>query len=210
MLVFELFMPAREIVKRLVGEVPDDFLVVHCTSSLESYKELTGREWWYYSEIKGDTIVFGPLEVLFRRGISDHAVPHEYYQWAFGKITRGTAPRWLEEGLASYLSNEGPLLLNQAREFQRDPHISMTPEQIEEVLQEEENREKSRIAYFRSHRMVQKLMETYGEDKVGEAIRLMGQGHTRDEAFMTAFDKDYDGTLAVAVDYTVDLTRKKK
>ncbi len=209
MYVFELFMPARDIVKSLFGKAPDELLVVHVPADLEAYKELTGREWWCYSEIRGDTLTFGPVEVLFRRGISHLAVPHEYYQWAIGKITHHAAPRWLEEGIASYLVGEEGLLVNQAREFQRGD-ITMTPEKIEEVLEGEQDRRESRIAYFRAYFMVKKLVDTYGEETLGEAVRLMGTGHTLDEAFMATFNKDYNGILEIATDYTVDLTRKSE
>jgi hypothetical protein len=206
--VFEVFMPARDIIADLFGKSPEERLVVHVTTDLDTYKERTGREWWYYSEMKGDTITFSPLEILYRRGIAQRAIPHEYYQWAVGKITHHNAPRWLEEGIASYLVGEEELLINQAREFRRGD-ISMTPDKIEKVLAGEEDRRESRIAYFRAYFMVKTLVDTYGEDKLIETVRLMEKGRSRDEAFEAVYNKDYQGVLNDATNYTVDLSREE-
>ncbi|UCG51822.1 MAG: hypothetical protein JSW58_16905 [Candidatus Latescibacterota bacterium] len=208
MYVFEELMPARKKLKSFFGEAPEELFVINCSIDLEVYKKRTGREWWYYSEIKGDTATFGPIFILSKRGISSMAIPHEYYQWAVQKLTRYGAPRWLEEGLASYLSDEAELLLNQMYEFRRGD-VSMTPARIEDVLQGEVTRRDSRIAYYRCYRMVKKLIDTYGENKLREAVLLIGRGNTLDDAFRTVYSLDYDGILEVASDYKVDLTKKK-
>jgi len=209
MYVFEELMPARKTFEEFFGDAPRELLVIRCSPNLDSYKLDTGREWWYYSEIKGDSAVFCPVWLLFKRAIAMVAVPHEYYQWAVRKTTRGGAPRWLEEGVASYLAGEGELLLNQMYEF-ASSDVSMTPEKIETVLQGEEDRQDSRIAYYHSYRMVKKLIETFGEDRFKQAVLQIGMGKDLDQAFMTSVQKDYAAVLQVATDYTVDLSQKKK
>ena len=209
MYVFEELMPARKRFEEFFGRTPSELVVIHCPPDLEVYERDTGREWWYYAEIKGDTITFAPVWILSKRGVSAQAIPHEYYQWAIRKITRGGSPRWLEEGLASYLSGEGDLLLKQVYEFS-DTDVSMTPEEIEGVLQGEEDRRDSRVAYYHSYRMVEQLIKTYGEDRFKQAVMLIGAGNTLDQAFMTAVERDYRGALEDATRYSVDLTRKKK
>jgi hypothetical protein len=209
MYVIEELMPARKKFEDFFGQAPRELLVIRFPNELDGYKQLTGREWWYYSEIKGDSMTFVPIYILAKRGISPVAIPHEYYQWAVRKITQNGAPRWLEEGMASYLSGEGELLLNQMYEFSQGD-VSMSPEKVEDVLQGEVDRRDSRIAYYRSYRMIQQLIDKHGEEKVKQAVVLIGQGNTLDQAFMRALNASYNAVLQEASDYTVDLTKKKK
>ncbi len=209
MYVFEELMPARVKFEEYFGFVPQELLKIKIATEIDVYKRLTGREWWYYSDMKGDSLTFVPVYTLYKRGISHVAIPHEYYQWAIRKVTQFGAPRWLEEGMASRLSNEGDLLLTQMYEFAREDH-SMTPERIEEVLQSEDNKRDARIAYYRSYRMVETLIGKYGEDNFKRAITLIGMGRTLDQAFTEACHADYNTVLAAAADYTVDLSKKKK
>jgi hypothetical protein len=208
MYVFEELMPARAEFEAYFGSAPGELLKINIATEIDVYQRLTGREWWYYADMKGDSLTFVPVYTLYKRGISDMAVPHEYYQWAIRKLTLHGAPRWLEEGMASHLSKEGDLLLEQMYEFFREDH-SMSPEKIEEVLQSEDNKRDARIAYFRSYRMVKRLMEEYGEENLKKAIVLIGLGRTLDQAFSDALGIDYSAVLAAASGYTVDLTQKK-
>lgn len=209
MYVFEELMPARKKLGEFFGEAPRELLVIWCSKDLDAYKRLVNREWWYYSEIKGDSMTFSPVYILFKRGISPIAIPHEYYQWAIRKITQNGAPRWLEEGMASYLSGEGEILLDEMYEF-RQGDVSMSPVRIEEVLQGEEDRRDSRIAYYRCYRMVEQLIDKYGEEKVKQAVLLIGRGNTLEQACTKTFNRDYAVVLQEVSDYAVDLTKKKK
>jgi hypothetical protein len=209
MYVIEELMPARKKFEAYFGQAPEDLFVIRNTLEIDVYKRATGREWWYYSDIRGDTATFVPVYTLYKRGISPIAVPHEYYQWAVRKITRHGAPRWLEEGIASRLSNEGPLLFDQLYEFEGE-NLSMTPERIDEVLQGEEDRRDTRLAYYHSYRMAERLAEKYGEDKLKSVVTLIGLGNSVDQAFTTAFGADQATVVKQALDYTVELPKKKK
>jgi hypothetical protein len=209
MYIFEELMPARKKFAEYFGQAPEDLFVVRNTLEIDVYKRATGREWWYYSDLKGDTATFVPVYTLYKRGISPIAVPHEYYQWAVRKLTRHGAPRWLEEGIASRLSNEGPLLLDQLYEFKGED-LSMTPERIDEVLQGEEDRRDARIAYYNSYRMVERLAEKYGENSLKSAVTLIGMGNSVDEAFTKAFGIEHAAAAKEALNFTVELPAKKK
>ena len=110
--------------------------------------------------------------------------------------------------MASHLSGEGDLLFNQVPDFKELLEVVKTPEKVEEVLQGEKERGNSRIAYYRSYRMVMELIDTFGEDKVVGAIVEIGRGNTLDEAFEKATGKSYAEILEIASDYQVDLTKK--
>lgn len=202
--IFQQLVPARARLETEFQEVPVDPLVIYLTPDEEMYKKDTGREWWYYAVIKGDTITYSPLYPLVKRGIIDVAIDHEYYQWAIGKLSRGGAPRWLEEGLASHLCGEGDLLYSQIREFP-DRTRSMRPSEIEGVLAEEATRGESRVAYYLSYRMVKKLADEYGEDKLRAVVLMLGRGYPLDETFETVFGMKYEEAVTFASDYEIEI-----
>ncbi len=209
MRVFNVLMPALYKFKAYFGRTPDERLVINCSPHLKAYKQRTGREWWYYSHISGDTLTFQPVFVLVKRKIDGVAMPHEYFQWAIQKLSRYGAPRWLEEGIASYLAGEEDLLVAQMLEFP-DATQEMSPGRIEAILDTEEKRKESRIAYYRSYRMVTKIVDTYGDDKLKQAVNLLGQGHGLDDAFKGAFGASYDEVVRVAADYSIELLLPNK
>ena len=204
MRVFNVVMPALYKFKAYYGRTPDERLVINCAPHLKAYKQQTGREWWYYSHISGDTLTFQPIFVLVKRQIDGVAMTHEYFQWAIQKLSRYGAPRWLEEGFASYFSGEEDILVAQMLEFP-DATQEMTPRRIEAILDTEETRKESRIAYYRSYRMVTKIVDTYGDDRLKKAVNLLGQGHRLDDAFKGAFGVGYDEVVRVATDYSIEL-----
>jgi len=193
-------MKARGEFETYFGRAPMETLVILLPLEMEHYSSWTGREWWYYSEIKADTMTIQPLYILSKRSLM-LAIPHEYYQWAMSKITNNGAPRWLEEGFASHLSGEGNVLTQQIDEFPDETH-AMSPKQVEDVLIREESRQESRIAYYQSYRMVKTLVDSFGDEKLKQAVLLLGQGHTRDEAFEQAFGLSYEQTLESIADRT--------
>jgi hypothetical protein len=195
--IFHDITPARDKFSWYFGQAPEEQLVIQLPITMEDYNERTGREWWHYSDLRADTLTYQPIAVLIQRGLSDFAVPHEYYQWAVGKITNYGAPRWLEEGVASYLSDEGRLLSEQLDEFPEETH-AMSPDRVEEVLTREEERQDTRIAYYHAHRTVVALIDRFGEDKLKEMILVLGQGYTRDEACQKVFGLSYRKSLEAA------------
>ena len=139
MQAFVHLMPALEKFNQFFGDSPSDRLVIKTWDYMEYYRRDLGRDYWYYSVIEGDSMKMQPVSVLYARGIDGIAIPHEYYQWAIGKITRNGAPRWIEEGMASYLSGEGSILTGQMVEFP-DRKAPMNPEEIEKILIDEKNK----------------------------------------------------------------------
>ena len=199
MRVLNDMMFARAKFERYVGQVPMERLVILLPPYMEQYTEWTGREYWHYSEIRSDTMTIQPLYVLIRRGLVDYALPHEYFQWAIGRVTNFGAPRWLEEGVASYLSREGGILAQQLVEFPKEAH-SMSPEQIEKALLREESRQATRIAYYHAHRMVKTLVDDFGEEKLKEMILLLGQGYTMGEVCRQTYGMSFENVLESTMD----------
>jgi hypothetical protein len=204
MYVFDNVMKARKQFASLFGRAPEERLVVRISTDLAEYEKMMGREFWHYSDLQADTLVYQPVWILVKRGLAGIALPHEYYQWAIGRTSRLGAPRWLEEGLASYLTEEGTILLGQLREFP-EWNKDMSPKRIEAILDGEEEKGPTRTAYYRSFRMVQRLVDEFGENAVLNLVTLLGQGYSLHDAFRTAFNKGYDEALEIATDYSMDV-----
>lgn len=194
MRVFMEITPARAKFERFFGRAPEQPLVIHIPAHMENYKEQTGRDWWYYGDFRSDSLTLQPVWVLAKRNLASIAIPHEYYQWAIGRLTNYAATRWLEEGVASYLSDEGNLLETQIKEFSDEPH-PMSPAKVDEVLIMEETRQDSRIAYYHAYRMVKQIVDEFGEDKLKDWLLAMGDGYDVDESCRRTFDVGYDDLL---------------
>ena len=61
MYMFEELMPARKKFGEFFGTAPLELLVLKITKDLDEYKRLVNREWWYYSDMKGDSVTFSPV-----------------------------------------------------------------------------------------------------------------------------------------------------
>jgi hypothetical protein len=201
---FDLLMGARSKFDEFVGEVPKDVAVVLIMADLDSYGVLRGREWWHYSDTRGDTIAFQPVYNLYIRKLDKIAVPHEYYQWAVRKITNNRAPHWLEEGFASYLSDEAPVLYDQVFEFP-ERNEDMSVEQIEAILTTEETKSEMRLACYRSYLMVENLLKEYGGEKIVALILQLGHETNLDDASRAALGTSFDVALQVATDYRLTI-----
>jgi hypothetical protein len=204
MYVFDALMPARRKLQAYFGTAPGNLLVIHIAKDLDEYKKKTGRDWWFYGDFRGDTLTYEPVFIFVKRELAPMAINHEYYQWAIGQLSNHGAPRWLEEAYASYLSDEGGLLKTQILEFP-DRAAPMPPREVEGILAAEEEKEPSRIAYYRSYRMLTKMMEDFGEDNVKRFVLLLGEGHTMNESCQMAFHLNYDQLLDKASDYTIEV-----
>jgi len=204
MRMFDEIMPAKRKFESVFGRAPAEPVVVLIPQELDVYQEWTGQDYWHYSQIRGDTLVFQPIYILVKRGLATIGVTHEYFQWAIGRLTGHGAPRWLEEGLASYYSDEAEILKAQMLEFpeRRD---DMTVDIVEGILDVQEEKGATRIAYYRSYLMVQQLVDTYGEPKVVEVVTLLAEGRALDEAFRGAFGKSYQDVLIIASNYTIEI-----
>jgi len=194
---------AREKCREYWGMVPEDKLTVICPEEMEDFEKATGREWWNYAKIEDDRITFQPIYILYQRGLGEIAIAHEYQEWAIGKLSRGTATRILEEGLASYLSGEKDLLLAQVQNVS-DEDRKMSPQQVENTLKQETKKDPSRLAYYQAYRLVAGIIHYHGDEALKLVMKRLHEGQGLDSAFQEACGKSYEETLAQAADYKLD------
>jgi hypothetical protein len=129
--------------------------------------------------------------MLATRGLFFIVGPREYYEWAIGKLSKGHAPRWVEEGFASYLAGEAAVLEDMRQDIKADP-LAMSTDAMESALEKEKDRQRTRQAYYNAYRMVEKIVGTHGADAMARFVVLLGENDDADAASRAAFGADFD------------------
>lgn len=197
MYALDFFMRTRREVQRMFGRVPEEQLTIILTQTMEAYTDFTGRQWWNYSQIKDDRIVYQPVTVLLSRGLLNLALPREMYEWEIGRLAGDDAPRWLIEGLASRLVDEESILEDNLGEFTGVP-VKMQLDDVEKALEADDNKRDARIAYYNACMMVKRLDHKYGRQKLADMVNALGGGSSLDSASKAAFGLPYDELIAYA------------
>jgi hypothetical protein len=197
MFVLNSIMQCHPVVEDLFGGVPLGRLTVVCTQTMEAYKEFTGHDWWHYSYIESDRIIYQPIHVLAARGLLDIAVPREFYEWAVMRIGGPNTPQWVRNGLASRLAEEGAILADNLSEFP-DEEVKRPDGEIESALTDRDNKMLTRLAFYDAYRMVQRLDLEQGREKLAAMVVALGEGKNLDEASQSAYGMSYEELLAFA------------
>ena len=184
-------------IKKSFGKLPAKKLVVVCAPDLETFRKVTGRDWWNYSAIKGDTLSMQTPMTLFMRGLLQTASRREYSRWAMNHFTNGKAPKWVVWGMAGYLGNERDVFRGQRQEYAKEP-VRMDLNEIERELASESDRIKTRRAMYNAFLMVTQLVEKNGMPSVAAFVLALGEEGSPDAAAQRVFSKSYDEVLAQA------------
>ncbi len=187
---------AHELVSQEIGRPAEDKLVVIGATDLDEYLLMTRKEWWYYGLVKGDTIIFEPLDILLKRVIIEPATINRVAQAAINYRSGGRSPFWLKEAVASRVAGEGEILKIQMPEFEHEGRVmDPSPEAIEAAIAEGTDRGASRVAYYAAYRMLDNLLAAHSMDNVMSFFDRLKQGATIDEASSEAFGLPYDALI---------------
>ena len=184
-------------VKKTFGKIPTERLVVLTAPNLETFQRATGKDWWHYSSIKGDTISMQTPMTLYMRGLLQVAARREYCRWALGHLTQGKAPQWLAWGMACYLGNERDVFRGQRKEYATQP-LRMDLNDINKALEKENDRIPTRRAMYNAYLMVNQLVEANGMPSVAAFTLAIPEEKDVNAAAQRIFKKSYDEVLAQA------------
>lgn len=203
MYAFGLLVGAKKKFHRTFGRDPGDHVTIICSSTMESFTEQTGHEWWLYSRIEGDEIQYQPIEILFMRNLGDVAVPRSYHEWGIIKLSGGRAPHWFTQGMASLLAEEEWFLEEQLEEFQGQ-NLKMTRGQIDSAFENLTDKRAYRIAAYNAFRMARRLVAGHGREKVAEVMVLMSGGTGAETAFEKVYGQPYGDLMEYVLTFQVN------
>ncbi|MGH9761183.1 MAG: SpoIID/LytB domain-containing protein, partial [Blastocatellia bacterium] len=129
------------------------------------YTGATGLPWWSAGVTHGGRIDLQPIGVLKRRGVATTTLRHEYAHCVIEVLSRGHAPRWLEEGLAAYFAGEGQMLEGEAGQVQ-----NLSPDEIDRHLAHPASQLDMRAMYAAAYRQVALMVESKGESDVWRSL----------------------------------------
>jgi len=184
-------------IQKNFGNIPAEKVVVFTAPNLETFRKATGKDWWNYAQIKGDTINMQTPMTLYMRGLLQVAARREYSRWAMQRLTAGKAPEWLVWGMASYLGDERDVFRGQRKEYATIP-LRMEMADIEKQLKNDNDRLPARRALYNAYLMVDQLVETNGMPSVAAFMLALAEEKDANAAAQRVFSKSYHDVLAQA------------
>ena len=184
-------------IKKSFGQLPEEKLVVLTAPDMKTFQRATGKDWWDYSAIKGDTLSMQTPMTLYMRGLLQVAARREYSRWAMGHFTREKGPQWVVWGTAAYLGGERDVFRGQRKEYANRP-LLMDIKDIEKTLAEDKDRLEMRRAMYNAYLMVNQLVESKGMPSVAAFVLALGEESTPDAAAQRIFHTSYADVVAQA------------
>jgi stage II sporulation protein D len=139
-------------------------LDIRVNDSTGNFTGRTGQPPWAAAATKGNRIETQPLAILKRRGVLHTTLKHELAHVFINLVSRGRAPRWLEEGFAVYLAGEGEMF---SRFLRRG---KLSTEELEKRLQSPSTQSDMRSLYAEAYLNVNELVRNQGEAKVWKKL----------------------------------------
>jgi stage II sporulation protein D len=122
-------------------------------SSMDGFRDATGRPGWVAAFTRAHTIRLQPLVELRRRMALESTLRHELFHLLVDVRAKTEIPLWFREGLVLNLSNPGAT---------GAPSTEMTEAQIETILQHPGSREEMEKAYASAQSRLADLIQRFG------------------------------------------------
>jgi hypothetical protein len=162
-----------------LGWTLDAPVPVRVPLAAKDYGREYGLPWWIPADVQDGVIVSQPISMITSRGIAMESLTHAYVEWQLRRKTEDRMPYWFLYGAGAYLGAEGWILQNQAEilageydihvdqatmirdlEIFRDRELMMKAVESPGVLEDERCR--SRLAFWRAFSLVQNIMVKEG------------------------------------------------
>ncbi len=137
-----------------VGGLP--LLEIRFNDSTGNFVGRTGQPWWAAAATKGRSIELQPLAILKRRGVLNTTLKHELAHVLIDVVSRGRAPRWLEEGFAIYLAGEGAM-------YSRARRGALSDDELEQRLARPRSQSDMHSSYADAYVRVTEMVRNGGE-----------------------------------------------
>jgi hypothetical protein len=196
----ELLDLARHDLTPLIGAPLNHLVDVVGARDLDQYRALWGKEYWVTHLVDwraSPALVFEPINVLSPRGLTAHSTRNAVAQLLLQHRTQGKLPAWMLYGLASYLAEEGNLLVNFVNEFRPRRTVVLSPEETMRHLEPLADRENGRIALYSAFLMAWHLSERWGFDRVQTMLAALAGGDDLDAACRKAWKRSYAQVVAM-------------
>lgn len=202
---------AEREVTHLLGHARADTLLVENTPDLDAYRARTGydfhRLYWY----DGERAIIEPAKVLFARGLALHAAFHLQTRWQLdGWLGDHDLPAWFTEGLAAYLSEEGPHFLSYLGMYRAEGPVLLDATATEAILAGPPNPDRHldkrdyRMAGYSAFLMMWELVENRGGlATLREFLTRVAAGESVD-----AVSTDLYGARVAELAGSLDATRR--
>lgn len=146
-----------------VTRAPLDIFIHHTTAD---FTRTTGQPAWVAAATSGNRINLQPLAVLRRRNVLTTTIRHELTHLIIERIARRRPPRWLAEGLAAHVADEG-------RQLTRDTRpLDITLDELERRLAASQtSADDTRALYAEAYRRTSRIIRDTGEANVWRRVK---------------------------------------
>jgi len=121
---------------------------------MEEFVRATGQPGWTAAASEGESIALQPLAVLARKRILNQALKHELTHLVVHKLGAKGVPRWYEEGLVLYLSEE---------RIENSPLTEKAGHELEATISQPRSEQEMKAAYAEALERVRQLARREGE-----------------------------------------------
>jgi stage II sporulation protein D len=124
--------------------------------TLDTYRDSTGQPGWIAAFTRGHTISLQPTAMLEKKSALESTLRHEFTHLLIEQRAHAGTPLWFREGLALYFADAN----------HNSQPLQMTEAQIEQVLENPQDRERIERGYAAARTRVGQMIQQNGRETV--------------------------------------------
>jgi hypothetical protein len=127
---------------------------VETSASVAEFIHATGQPGWMAAASNGQSILLQPLELMARKRILSQTLRHELTHLVVHRLRAKEVPRWFEEGLVLYLTEE---------RIEAPAAAPRTAGELEEAISKPRSEAEMKTAYAQALERVRRLARRQGD-----------------------------------------------